>query len=189
LTNEKGSRYGIDAIEPICRDCFVYESKVSLTYADKTEATPKTGSFVHHSVLMNLDKPRRIMECTSGPPELKMPSAFMAVAEESGDNQFRSNSGQIESGYYVGAKDRFIMFSELMNYKPEPQTVYITIEAEYVQGLPKDAYLARETTINIGACTEAGFIPDKNDYFKEGNWTVPVDGYVVQLSESSLIAC
>lgn len=40
----------------------------------------------------------------------------------------------LPGGYMLGSKDKFAMMGEVINYRPEPQDIYVQFDLEWVDG-------------------------------------------------------
>jgi hypothetical protein len=50
---------------------------------------------------------------------------------------YTTPDGKFDSGFYLGSNDRILLAAEVVNYRREPQPLYIQIDIEYEDGKPK----------------------------------------------------
>jgi hypothetical protein len=142
------STYKADAI---CTDCTVLAAKTDLVYANGTRADTSHGVYLHHLTNMNLgDKPVAawlnlcpksqttymgvditsfVGETVVGPLQ---PIAMATVDEYT--QWFTSPDGKFPSGHYIDPTDRFFVQAEAINYRNEPQEIYLQMDLEWVKG-------------------------------------------------------
>lgn len=63
-------------------------------------------------------------------------SPFTGRGEDGGpvNMLFTSEDGKFNSGFHLGKEDRILVQSDLVNYKNESQSIYLTLDYEYVPG-------------------------------------------------------
>jgi hypothetical protein len=49
---------------------------------------------------------------------------------------YTTPDGKFDSGFYLGNNDRILLAAEVVNYRREPQPLYIQIDIEYQDGQP-----------------------------------------------------
>jgi hypothetical protein len=121
-----------------------------MTYEDGSEATPDTGVYVHHLLsftpghpstnaigLCDVPDPAKDIGSFNKAMSNTLPfSPFTGRGEDGGavPYVFTSDDGKFESGFHMGKNDFVLVQSDLVNYKNETQTVYLTYDYEYVDG-------------------------------------------------------
>ncbi|KAF1816595.1 hypothetical protein P152DRAFT_493004 [Eremomyces bilateralis CBS 781.70] len=70
--------------------------------------------------------------------------------------------GNLKAGSYVSPTDRIIHSSEFVNYRKEEQSVYITIQYEYVPGRPEGYKDASMTSVSVLGCRGVAYYPPAN---------------------------
>jgi hypothetical protein len=50
---------------------------------------------------------------------------------------YTTPDGKFDSGFYLAKNDRILLAAEIVNYRKDPQPLYVQIDIEYVPGKPK----------------------------------------------------
>jgi hypothetical protein len=77
------------------------------------------------------------------------------------------------------------MWGEVMNYKEERQTVYAVVDSEYIPGKPEGYYDTHSIVVAATPCNAPPTfkLPNRAYSVTGGNFTVPTDGYIINISE------
>lgn len=145
---------------------------------------------MHHVVTMNLDKREAPMSMCFI-PGWEMPkiqgSEFIGAGDDSGPWLFTTGDGSFNSGYYIAPKDRMLWTGEVINYKKEPQSIYVTFEAEYIEGRPQGLLDTQISLWNVQGCGGIGITrPKDKEAFNvtSSKFPIPKDGHIVSISTS-----
>jgi hypothetical protein len=129
----------------ICKDCSVLRGRVALTDSDGNTISIGSGVYLHHIGFL----PAKI----SGSPQVVssncggsggaaksymrgLPNMLFVQGVENFTTWYTTPTGNLDSGFYANS-DTYSMIAEIINYKPEKQSVYITVDYEFVPGKPK----------------------------------------------------
>lgn len=144
------------------KDVTVLRANSSVVYADGREIGFHNGLYNHHLLLMDLTKPSpTIGRCPNGraiePPGFNM---FAGSSEDKGGAFYHLGTAQPDlTGYYVRPADSVLMLGDVVNYTPEPKTVYALNDLEYVDGRPPGTLEAVTQLWSVGACDgNIGFV-------------------------------
>jgi len=179
----------------ICeKDCTVIAGKTGLAFEDGTEAGPAQGIQIHHILTSDLSKSQNqaVAYCATKntTPSQKfngtrfakvIGAGFIGQGEDNGEIVFTSQDGSYPAGFQLGAKDRFILLGDYVNYNNVSKDVYVTMDLEYVDGwVGKDAVSAllsvtscQSEDVKMGA---AGSGPAETI---SNSFEIFVDGYIV----------
>jgi hypothetical protein len=167
----------------------VLGGQVTLEYENGTAANVGTGVYNHHVVIVNLDKPSTVRQCTNI-PAAPMSEFFVAVNEDSGtgySDLYTTPDGKFNSGYYVGSADKISMGAEFMNYRQFRQTVYVALEAEYMPGKVPGFSDTTAFILSAVGCGPSNIkLKESVSQISSKPWLVPADGYIVSASKLSL---
>lgn len=82
-----------------------------------------------------------------------------------------SISSTLPTGYHVATGEPLLMVVELMNQASWQQHTVVTIDFEYIPGLPADFYQTRPIWLDIAGCHIASDMPAKaNTSFEYSLW-------------------
>lgn len=167
-----------------CTNCTVLYGKSKLMYQDGSEASVLTGVYTHHVVMVDMSKntmPFYLCQGQKGFLGTFPAAGFIVSGNDEAANYFTTPDGKFDSGYAIGAKPSVTMQAELINYKPTPQTIYITAEIEYVKGHPAEY----DSTVSLFSVTGCEFpdyhvAKDKPQYsLLSALVPMPVDGDII----------
>ena len=182
MGGEKGSASKIVGVQPFCNDCYILQTKTYLEYANGTEASSETGVYNHHAVYMNLHGRSQVMACQGGGRVLRGPKILGGSAIDGSHQVYTTADGKFKSGNYVPQNAKVKIMYELVNYKTEPQDIYLVSEIEAVQG-PREDYLdAAKLALSATTCAKAQWVLKNSlDVRKSHAYTVPHDAYVINI--------
>jgi hypothetical protein len=115
-----------------CKDCTVLRGSTRVVYANGTKASVQTGVYIHHSITVDATKevPEYISTCNNPFTTL---SYFLGADVGRADIFYMIPNSTLESGYYL--KDNTLVFQgEFVNYRAEPQEVFVELDVEYMPG-------------------------------------------------------
>lgn len=143
----------------ICQDCTILSSKIDVVWPNGTRADLLSGVYLHHVIALNLRKGKMrdadlftnaIPFCAvKGPAVGMLQSAVGSImnllrytsagvygfgAVDEFRQYFTTPDGKFDSGLHRGADDWLLYQAEIVNYKPEPQEVYLQFDVEHVPG-------------------------------------------------------
>jgi hypothetical protein len=157
----------------LCRNCTVLGVKMDVVFENGTRADISSGVYLHHIISMNIVPDRKLktnmisqfVSFCGGQNwlvENAMDSALSFVAYFSNvfneailgfgavdefKQMFTSADGKFDSGFYLGPKDKQFYQAEAVNYRKEPQSIYLQMDTEYQPGNPRnDAQTSFTTT-------------------------------------------
>ena len=110
-----------------CNDCLITFMQAGLEYPNGTYANTDTGMMLHHVVLT--ENGGRDSTCP------KLPSRMFASGNERTPIDLTVN-GSSKTGYYVSANASMGIVAELMNENDDNRYVTVTINFEYIPGIP-----------------------------------------------------
>jgi len=182
-----------NVVTGFCSNCTVLVGKVTITFEDGSEAGIDNGVYLHHVLFMDNLKttqefapfcPGNLSTMDAKKEWHPVKSIFLSGGVEHFTVWYTTPNGKFESGYYVGAgKNPFMMTAEIVNYKPIPQKVYITVDYEYVRGKFGDDALS--TLLTVTGCEGldkggVGYFDDKPQNSKTSQaFPVLTDGTII----------
>ena len=176
----------------ICKDCTVLTGKAEITYEDGSRAGINNGVYLHHILVMEPSKKTRTFApwCPGylfkmTPQDMNHPvkSIFLSGGVEHFTVWYTTPDGAFDSGYHVGAGP-FAMTGEIVNYKPSPQKVYITLDYEWVPG--KAGSDAFSTLLTVTGCKKpVGWLSNKGSQQNVTSESFPIleDGTIINSRE------
>jgi hypothetical protein len=142
-----------NAMKP-CSSCMITYMKADLEYANGTLANIDSGMWLHHMVFNNNGPGRHDNVCPG------MDERFFSSGNEHSPTDM-TNNGTLKNGYIVKPTDRFWMMLELMNMNPEEREVYLTMDYEFVPGIPQEFKPVKAMWFDISNCGPS-FIPARD---------------------------
>jgi hypothetical protein len=108
----------------------------------------------------------------------------MGSSEEIGASSYSTPDGSFNSGYYVSAKDKFLMTGEIVNYTNETKDIYTVSEVEYIDGRPDGMLDTDVVVLNVNQCISGDLAlhpPEGKKKFSFGSpeMTVEKAGYIM----------
>jgi hypothetical protein len=157
---EKGEINSFGRVNALCTDCFVIRSTTYMEYEDGTLATPATGIYNHHAVIFQSDQKPMYPSCDtkSFSRATKSSSIFAASAADGGSLEALTKiypdnyASAVNRGIYTRPGAKMSLLAQLMNYRDEPQKVYIIAEAEYLPGKPEGFLESTGVQISVTGC-------------------------------------
>jgi hypothetical protein len=173
-----GTAYIYTASSEFPRNITIIENHTSIAYQNGTRANAGTGVYQHHLFFADVSK-RKIdplvcknwqMPRFSNPFSLNSGapiSVFAGSAEDDSTLSFVPGTSksatktkailadkmdELRSGYYVARGDNILMSADVVNYRTYPQSIYIVVEVEYIEGKPQNFVDTHIATINVGMC-------------------------------------
>jgi hypothetical protein len=131
-----------------------------LEYADGTHAGISSGTFLHHAVIFNLGRERRIAKQCGGPlGGILGPSLFLGGGSETTSQlPYAPPDGSLKSGYHVLPSDKFSMVVEVMNYANVRKEVYVVADIDVIDGENPDWLDIHTFVLSLEGCkTDPGF--------------------------------
>ncbi|KAF1813274.1 hypothetical protein P152DRAFT_481382 [Eremomyces bilateralis CBS 781.70] len=166
-----------------CTDCGLTAAQAGLEYADGSPADVGTGAWLHHVVMLMSGTGKRDVVCPSGVLSM-LGERFFSSGNERSPTMFGDVETQtLKAMYPIAAADRINMQVELMNMKPQEQTVYFTVEWEF---LPKAATAGFKQTkalwMDVTNCGVSSVAPPANKQvftLKSDAFTIPANGQML----------
>jgi hypothetical protein len=144
----------------ICGECTALSTRIGMELEDGTPADPAHGIYIHHIAAIDVSREGVVTSLPCDFDTIKnstfdpmVPFAPFAVqGEDNGDAAilYTAQDGTFDSGFHVGAKDRFILNTDLVNYNTEDKKIFITLDVEYVDG--KVGLDAQPNLMNVVGC-------------------------------------
>lgn len=116
--------------------------------------------YLHHVLVMDVQKkvsdfaswcPGNLTTMSEKEKFHPVKSIFLSGGVEHFTVWYTSKDGKFPSGYYVGSdKMPFALTAEIVNYKPTPQKVFITLDYEHLDGKVGDDALS--TLLTVTGC-------------------------------------
>jgi hypothetical protein len=181
--DKKGALSMMKFVDSVCTDCTVLTNSLTLEYENGTHASINTGIYNHHTAIYNVNKKERLITCPGAKFQMpKVAGAFVGGTSDDGYGLYTNGDGTTKAGYYIAPNDKFYVSSETMNYATQSQTIYFTVEAEYIPGKPPGYLDTQILVLSAAPCAEVIFNPTSPKYtMKSANWQVPADGIVVNM--------
>jgi hypothetical protein len=154
----------------ICSDCMFLSGATYLTYENESRADVATGVYNHHVAIFDMGKTAKApLRCGFGGfgkgkglkkrQVANMPG--MTQLFGSGDDgltqSYFSKDSNLKTGFYISKSDRLMHTSEFVNYRKEPQTVYMTADVEFVPGRPSNYLDAMMGAASATGCLGVGY--------------------------------
>lgn len=136
--------------EGICKNCTILRATAQLTNEAGKGVSIGSGLYLHHIVMTSkggdAPRPGTFGRCAQLPgvrpaydlskiPGINraMGSMLLAQAIENFTTWYTTGDGKFDSGFHAGNYP-YILSAEVVNYKPEEQKVFITVDYDYVPG-------------------------------------------------------
>jgi len=128
----------------ICKDCSVLRGRVALTDKDGNTISIGSGVYLHHIGFLpgKIASSPQVVRSNCGGSSgstrsyMGLPNMLFVQGIENFTTWYTSPTGNLDSGFYANS-DTYSMIAEIVNYKSEKQSVYITVDYEFVPGKPK----------------------------------------------------
>ncbi|KAF2664969.1 hypothetical protein BT63DRAFT_443282 [Microthyrium microscopicum] len=159
-----------------CDDCLITYMHAGLEYPNGTVANSDTGMWLHHSVAINVGRKDTVCQASELAPQ-----RFFASGNERTPVDL-SVGGTSKTGYYLKAKDKMFMLMELMNEIPEMRDAVMTVDYEFIPGMPKGFQALDTIWLDIGGCMNSDVPPTSNttsDYTMQPAFKMPMDGMIL----------
>jgi hypothetical protein len=164
----------------LCKDCTVLGTKMDVIFENGTRADVSSGVYLHHIFSMNIVTDRKLktlmtnsfipfcgggggffdyavdglMDLTAWLTNILNLEIFGFGAVDEFKQLFTTANGKFDSGFYFGQKDKLFFQAEVVNYRKQPQNVYIQMDVEYVPGR-----VGREASTAFVSTTSAQAVP------------------------------
>ena len=104
-----------------------------------------------------------------------------------GANIFTPKQGNVRSAFLTNKDDLFVLQAEIVNYNPSNQTVFLTLELEYLEKKPSDYLDASTIVLSANGCSNPAYMVPSTE--KKFNYTslpfeITQDGYIINTSKS-----
>jgi hypothetical protein len=160
----------------LCKDCTVLSVKMDVVFENGTRAEVSNGVYLHHIFSMNIVPDRKLKTtitnmfapfCGGGnqfigsimDSLLGLATAFTSKlnvqifgfgAVDEFRQLFTAPDGKFDSGFYFGQTDKLFFQAEVVNYRKEPQKLFLQFDVEHVPGKAgKDAMTTFLSTTGI----------------------------------------
>jgi hypothetical protein len=124
----------------ICKECTILATRTLLTYEDGKEAELNNGIFLHHIIASDPSKkvgeflpwcPVKLETMTPFQRMHPINSIIVSSGSEHWTTWYTTLDGKFDSGFHTG-KGPYQMSVEVVNYKPAPQKVFVTMDYDWV---------------------------------------------------------
>ena len=162
---DKGSDAFFQNLSGFCRNCTILKADYYLSDKTGNKLTLNDGVYIHHIILMDLTHQTFgvpiLAQCPNSNPltallsgfTSKIPATLIAKGHEEGAIFYSPPNNTIKSGFWMDKNDIISSNVEAINYKNEPQDVYLAIDYEYLQGMERPTdYLE----VGMGMITSSG---------------------------------
>jgi hypothetical protein len=181
----KGAAAFQERLEPVCNECVVLYGVAVPEYENGTALSAVGIIYNHHITAVNRGRAERHAICPgSAKLPSKSPGMFISGGTDKEIEMFVSANGCTKTGYYTSDKDKFDVFAEFMNYRPEAQNVYLVLEYEYLPGKPAGYLNTQSLTLSAGDrdCGDTLTpIKDKKYSVASKEWASPAEGYILNM--------
>ncbi|KAF2401207.1 hypothetical protein EJ06DRAFT_382535 [Trichodelitschia bisporula] len=175
--------------------------KLVTVFEDGSPADYEHGVYIHHILVADVGKttfpfalcPDTQVKKYVGPWTASfvldaVGAGFIQVGNDAvnGANIYaaRGKDSSIKSAFMTGFNDMFLMEAEIVNYRPDNQTVYINAELEYLPEKP-EGYLDASTVIfSATGCNNPGYKPpNQNPQYNHTSedFVMKQDGTIVNM--------
>jgi hypothetical protein len=139
-----------------CTDCTILAGQVDVVFENGTRADIANGVYLHHMVVATWGNStgKGKADWVNMCPQPKAANqgflsgllanldlgsfsaggGFVGGAVDEFVDYFTSPDGKINSGFFLPANTGAFLSGEIINYRPEPQEVYLRLELEWVPG-------------------------------------------------------
>jgi hypothetical protein len=166
-----------------CSQCTVLYGKATLFFENGTKATADKGVYEHHIVVVDLAKrtmPLYICEGQKGFLGQVPAVGFIISGNDEAANYFTTPDARFNSGYLIPASPMLNMQAELVNYRTEPQKVYVVMEYEYLRGQPNGPADSSVSLFSVMGCVSPDYHPKERKYnMSSAVVAMPKDGYII----------
>jgi len=161
-----------------CNDCLITFMQAGLEYPNGTYANTDTGMMLHHVVLV--ENGSRDTICPM------LPSRMFASGNERTPIDLTGN-GASKTGYYVAPNASMAIVAELMNENDDDRDVTVTINFEYIPGIPSGFTRVYAWWLDVtGSCTTSDEPVPANEvvfnYTAPSPYTAVYEGSVLGMS-------
>jgi hypothetical protein len=164
----------------ICKDCSILSSKIDAVFENGTRADLTSGVYLHHIIALNggtvqsktndlfhpfvdfcsgggfmMNAGMGAMSSLNWITGAKKPDIFAFGAVDEFRQWFTTPDGSMDSGFYRGPNDMMFAQAEIINYRPEPQKVYLQFDIEFVAGkAKKNAATMFASATSLSQCSQ-----------------------------------
>ncbi|KAF2429085.1 hypothetical protein EJ08DRAFT_680230 [Tothia fuscella] len=174
----------------MCSNCTVLAGKMDIVFENGTRADISGGVYLHHVITIDLTKQRKawLTGCSGalGSSPAAKPNVpggagapggglntFIGGAVDAFVQYYTTPDGKFNSGYFID-NNKFMMQVEMINYRPDEQTVYISTDLEYIDG-----HVGGDATQGVLSATGCGAAPSNWKPAKNTAGKVMADGFNV----------
>ena len=128
----------------------ILTAKSGLEFEDGSPALFANGVYVHHILIADLNKPTApfaLCPVSRQPGEAAwvqwagyildaLGAGLIQVGNDANHdpNFFGTKGGNVKAAYMTGKDDTFLLQAEIVNYRKEPQRVFLQFDVEYLPG-------------------------------------------------------
>ncbi|KAK3360639.1 hypothetical protein B0T25DRAFT_629665 [Lasiosphaeria hispida] len=112
-----------------CRECLITSYAPDLVFADGKPANANREMWLHHIGLSNMNRTDTACASRNWPERISVNGNERSSFD-------MTVKGTQKAGYYVRKNDTIFLATDAMNIDEKPQTVYLAIDYEYIEGTP-----------------------------------------------------
>jgi hypothetical protein len=183
-------------LKAFCTDCTLLEGRSYIENDKGERQNINTGIYLHHAIMMNMNKWANCFGIGTmcGFRSPTTPSLVILGLSDSSDTIYTSPDGSFKAGNYLGPNNKtFQLMSDIVNYSPQPQNLWLAVEYEYLPGQAEGYMDAELQFVSVEICgnnaTGNGVMIDETGQFsvphdtavsvKKDNFVVAKDGILI----------
>lgn len=174
-------------LQGFCKNCTVLAGKATLFFENGTKAGVDSGVYIHHIVTLDGSKknngfPFYLCREQKGFLGTFPAPGFLVSGNDEASNMFTTPDGTFNAGFQLGPQPKIAMQAELVNYRVEPQQVFVVVEYEHVPTTATTSQVADSAVslFSVTGCSPPDFHPTERVYnISSGNAVVPRTGFIV----------
>jgi hypothetical protein len=177
-------------LKAFCTDCTLLEGRSYIENDKGERQNIDTGIYLHHAIMMNVNKWANCfgMGRMCGAKAPKTPSLVILGLSDSSDTIYTSPDGSFKAGNYLGPNNKtFQLMSDIVNYSPQPQKLWLAVEYEYLPGQAEGYLDAELQFVSVDPCSRNS-TGDGVTIDGTGQFLVPHDKAVALKSDNFVIA-
>lgn len=190
MSNDEADAFGslsfLGRLSDFCGgECIVLKGSGIPEYENGTAVTALGQSIYNHQVFgINVDDLQPKHVCPGSPhADSKKATTFIGGGTNTEFYQYSTSNLTMKTGYEVKKGDRIDLQMELMNYRLEPQNVFLALDVEYLPG-KNEGYLSTKTIEFVATpCDQNFFFNPSSKKFSTTSkeWIAPTNGVIINI--------